>query len=221
MDRSDEPSWATVLRALYNGERSTVKRSPAKDRKVLRSEQIFDRIDLNQEEVDNAVEYLIDANLIEEGQSRTDPYRLTNRGFEIAHQRAINNRQMNREDQRSQRQHGINRAVAYLTIGLLLVGLFDLFVSGYSNIGTADWQISLMMVLAGVVVLQIIWTVGKEEVLFEEDRKAVNFTTIVSSSVRGLYERLIKNLSKADKDRKEGEGSKEDGKEREKEIHGS
>lgn len=87
---------------------------------------------------------------------------LTPRGFSVVHQRRMQERQDSREDnrlerqenlenKRAKRQHEINRAIAFLTLGLMVVTVIDSAVRAF--VGKGAYDHAFQTVFAGLVLV--------------------------------------------------------------------
>ena len=128
---TDEPDWSILLRTLYEDERSRFNRNVETGGSLPRDHILAGETGLGYERTNEAVQYLRDAGLLETT-AKGKRFKITKKGFEVAHERRMQNRRDRREDQRirqqeesedqrAKRQHEVNLAVATLTLGLMLV----------------------------------------------------------------------------------------------------
>jgi len=89
----------------------------------------------DRETVERVLEYMTDVGLLRgygvNSSDGTYIYALTKRGFDIAHERKLREQRKKREERQSLRQDRINRSVAYLTLGLVLIGAVDTTVRAF------------------------------------------------------------------------------------------
>lgn len=163
---SKEPNWTAVLRTLYNHEITIDVQMT--DRAV--AVKVAKLTGLDPESVSAAITDLTEIGLVETehkelGERGYNKIRLTERGFQIAHEREMNTQQEEREDDRIERQNEINRAIGFLTVGLLVTTLFDTVVAAelQSNLQLLTPQTIVLVDL--VLVLAIIGAISRSGVL--------------------------------------------------------
>lgn len=136
MDIDDDErnqNWSALLRAFYEEETAGVeyptggnaRRYVAEDNQFIQQ-----KTSLTPDEANEAVEYLLEVDLLTRGTDQR--YVMSDEGFQVAHERWIQEQEDQRirkqevnEDQRAQRQHEVNRAIALLSLGLLVVTVID------------------------------------------------------------------------------------------------
>jgi len=171
---SYEPDWAFILGYIYDNQMKEVGASLKNHEQVEvnRHSYIQNKLQMDESEVKDAFEYMLQAGLVD-AHSKGSPLRLTPRGFEVAHERRMQRlqerredrrlerqqefenkrveRQEKREDRRSKRQHEVNRAVAFLTLGLVAVSVLDSAVRAF--VGDGEISAAYSTVLVGLVML--------------------------------------------------------------------
>lgn len=86
----EDPDWATVLQAIYRSNNGEIF-WPLEDDKM---DQTIEETDLTQEEEDRAISYLHEIGLLEHAnRDRGRPRELTQKGFDVAHEREMRNKQ--------------------------------------------------------------------------------------------------------------------------------
>ncbi len=171
---ADEPTWASILELLYQGQQQQIRRKEdAHDNTVICRDELCDELDLSYPEVDDALTFMEAAGLLKPESSRSANFTLTPQGFKVAHERVLEKDRHSREDkrlerqqtfedrrvgwqeerelQRSKRQHDVNRAVAFLTLGLISITLIDTTVRTFVRMGVFD--VAFVIILIGLFAL--------------------------------------------------------------------
>lgn len=150
----EEPTWAVILRAIYEKAMAGGEFDKHGNHKMLRKAAIADEVDRDQEEVGQTLSQMEDQGLVNEpSQNLGKGYTLTEKGFDVAHNRELRRqeqkrerereeRQYRREQQRDKRQHGVNRAIGYLTLGLVLTGVLQMTIAALLGIGSLSFSIT-------------------------------------------------------------------------------
>ncbi|MDY7081949.1 MAG: hypothetical protein SXQ77_05965, partial [Halobacteria archaeon] len=110
----------------------------------------------------------------------SDSYILTEKGFEVSHgrelkkqeqeyQKKLQKRQEELEEKITERQNKVNKAIAVLTLGLLGVSTFDLWIKGARIMNLSNSLIWTSMGLGAVITIVIGIVLFKEGLLFPED----------------------------------------------------
>lgn len=122
--KKEEPVWAAVLHALYEKGMTGESFDEYGYHKFLRNRAIAEEIEREPADVTRAVSEMIDKNLINDVPTgrESQGYNLTAKGFDVAHTRSLRRQQQQREKRRDQRQHEVNRAIGFLTLGLVFIG---------------------------------------------------------------------------------------------------
>ncbi|ELY86152.1 hypothetical protein [Natrialba taiwanensis] len=175
---TDKPNWALVLEEMYEcgdelmldveylEEEKTRPEDYDTKNQFNRVRMIKERTGLSVSEIIDSLRYLHDIGLIqrhEVGGDLDDRVGLSNQGFKIAHQRKMQQVQMNEEDQRIQSQNKVNTAIGFLTLGILFATYADTTLSLLYDTGASESTISVGMVINGVIVLFtafVIWRTG-------------------------------------------------------------
>jgi len=166
MVSSDEPDWAVLLRQLYEDEQFRIRVAEEGHNLVHESDDIHEEIPFGKNRIDEAIQSLLDVGLLEKESEQY--YQLTQYGFEVAHERAMDQRQAYRNQSQAKRQLKINRAGVYVSIGILLIGLFRFITFAYDMLGVSDFGILSSVIVGTGMVIAIIRVIAKEELLFEE-----------------------------------------------------
>jgi hypothetical protein len=80
---------------------------------------------MTDEDVDTGMKFLVETGMVSFVERSRGTYALTEKGFSVAHDRVVREDQLAEEQTRAERQHDVNRAVAFLTLGLMTVTVFD------------------------------------------------------------------------------------------------
>lgn len=144
----DEPNWATVLEWMHDNEISYINPD-------YLGKRIQDDLGLSDDEIEDSLRYLSQSEIIVMGENGFY-YRLSEKGFEVAHDRKMMKHQTKQEDVRSKRQHDVNRGVAFLTLGLMTVTIIDSAVRtfvGMESYWTALSAVGMGMLLTLLFIL--------------------------------------------------------------------
>jgi hypothetical protein len=186
-DQREIKDWERVLKAMYETEQSFIKRDST--HMIPMDHRLFDYLDLDHTEVVDAVEYLKDAGLIDyvtksSSDRNQSEYVLTDAGFKVIHdlelvrwkegiEEARIERELEEEDRRAKRQHRVNRAIAFLTLGLMLVTVIDTAVR--ATVGVMNNDIGWVLTSIGLIVVGLFAFVMNRYGLFDaydEDQRA-------------------------------------------------
>lgn len=96
---------------------------------------------------------------------RDDRFVLTERGFDRAQELALERQQSRREETRETRSRQFSRAGVYVSIGILLVGLFQFLASIYTQLGVPDVGLVLAGVIGGGIALYLVVSAVTDELL--------------------------------------------------------
>jgi F0F1-type ATP synthase assembly protein I len=176
-----EPNWANVLETLYESQLKEIKsRDDPHDTTAVSRDELDGELDLTLHEIKESLDYMETAGLLQLTDTVHDIYVLTPKGFQVAHERRMQKRRDDREDQRlerqqefeenrvdhqearederAKRQHEVNRAVAFLTLGLMTVTVIGatirIFVAQQSY--TAAYStiiVGLILIVASAAIL--------------------------------------------------------------------
>lgn len=127
----EEPKWAVVLRAIYENKMAGHDFLDYGFDELDRQKAIAEETGLEHKEVSNTITQMVNQGLIN-GIPSNDPfqgYTLTKKGFDVAHTRALRRQEQRREQNRDKRQHGVNRAIGFLTVGLLFTGFLQAWIA--------------------------------------------------------------------------------------------
>jgi hypothetical protein len=131
----DEKNWEVALKTLYMNEKGVPK--------ALATEQVIEKnTALDDEEAGEAIEYLKRMGLINpEGMGG---HELTEKGFDVAHQRALREERLDHENELAEQRETVNAVIAYLTLALVAVTAIDTAVRAFVGIGeTSKWVLAL------------------------------------------------------------------------------
>ena len=160
-DDERNENWSALLRAFYEDETAGIEypTGGGVERYVAENNQfVRQKTSLTSDEADEAVEYLIEVDLLTRGKNQR--WVMSSEGFQVAHERWIQQQEDQRirkqeanENQRARRQHEVNRAIAFLSLGLLVVTVLDsttrifvgmeAYIGGFLTIG-----LGLLFILA-------------------------------------------------------------------------
>lgn len=149
----DRLPWPEVLDLLYSGRRF-------RQLERIESEDEFIHILSEETEIEGGLDieallYMERIGLVEKDQSKEGylgPFRLTEKGFDVAHEMRLREEHQNREKRWNQKQLKMSQAISFLTFGLLTVGVLQSIVVTMSDNGFWHWQ-SHAVVLVGVFIL--------------------------------------------------------------------
>lgn len=82
-----------------------------------------------------------------------ETYRLTETGFNVAHDLRVQRHQRNYEKNQDKRSHEVNRAIAILTLGLVSVGVVQVGSRAAVEIHSGWWQVYFWVGVGILVVL--------------------------------------------------------------------
>lgn len=163
----NEPDWTLILERLYHGEQKQIqKQKDPHDDTIITTDEIYEGYDLNYTEIDNILEYLDTAGLIQETDKYSDEYVLTPRGFQVIHDRVMMEKKEEyedkrmeerekQEDRRIQSQNEVNSAVGYLTLGLLFVTFAHTVVIAMIEKGAGVFVLSILLVVESIIIVGI------------------------------------------------------------------
>jgi len=151
------PDWEQILLKIYeeqNGELDVTHNStskPSVSRKSVASD-----MGLNELEKREAFDFMHKSGLI--APNRNDRFQITPKGFEVAHELRMLERQEEQQDDRSKQQRKVNMAVGYLTVGLLAVNSFSpiIVASDFESPVNPLYFVGVNLV-AVIVVLYYLW----------------------------------------------------------------
>lgn len=161
--QGDEPNWAKILDQMYTTWRAVASRASEDDDLEY---DVYPPLgkNIDAEETQKALKYLETRELIEEFREYGE-MRLTETGLRIAHERHLEKERSKREEQRAayeksrdQRQHDVNRAIALLTLGLVLVGTLQAAATATVGAGLNE-VVSFIPAALGFVSLFILGTI--------------------------------------------------------------
>lgn len=157
-------NWSALLRAFYEHEKAGVEYPTGGNvtRYVAEDNQfIQQKTSLTPDEANKAIEYLIEVDLLTRGSDQR--HVMSDEGFQVAHQRWIQEQEDQRireqeanENQRARRQHEVNRAIAFLSLGLLVVTVIDSVTRVY--VGMESYTNAFLAVGTGLLFI-IVFTV--------------------------------------------------------------
>ena len=145
-----EPTWAVVLHALYEKGMAGGEFDKYGKAEIHRKQAIAEEADRDRPEVIRALKQMENQRLINRPPAnRKKGYTLTKKGFDVAHTRELRRQEQRREQKRAEReqkrdkrQHGVNRAIGYLTLGLVLTGVLQMTIAAILGIGSLSLSIA-------------------------------------------------------------------------------
>lgn len=138
-----EPTWAVVLHTLYENTMAGGEFDEYGYHRMSRNAAIANEVDRDRGEVVRSLSQMENQGLINEpNRNIGQGYTLTEKGFDVAHSRELRRQEQRREQQRDKRQHGVNRAIGYLTLGLVLTGVLQMTITALLGIGSLSFSIS-------------------------------------------------------------------------------
>jgi uncharacterized membrane protein YcjF (UPF0283 family) len=137
-----EPDWAQVLQAIYRSNNGEIF-WPRGDDEI---DQTIEGTDLTQEEEDDAIVYLHEIELIEHAdRDRGRPRRLTQKGFEVAHERELRNQ-----------QEIHNRVLAAFTVLVGISALVQAVSVVATQTGPMQWILGFISVTGALAFLYVL-----------------------------------------------------------------
>jgi hypothetical protein len=161
MDEIVKPKWVDLLLALHRSDRFRIRGSSEDSRLVAQDDPILDNADIDPAMADELVVRLTRIGLLESNES--GDFVLTERGFDRAQELALDYRQTIRRTEQKRRQRTLSRAGVFVSIGILLLGLFRLFAFVAQQIGLSDDSLVLSSVVSLGVVVYVIRTITAAE----------------------------------------------------------
>lgn len=144
--------WEQITLYLYENQ-TTIDEPPkrAKDEVIGK---IAEGTEYSSEDVRDTLDYMRDVGLIEELKSNTGagPYGLSEKGFQVAHDKKLDDRRIQHEEKVALRQSKIEKLLTKFTGYLVLVGVIQALVS----LAQADSGVFLTVVL-GVVIMILVY----------------------------------------------------------------
>ena len=160
----EEPVWAQTLRVLYENGMQDGTFDEYGYSELARQHAIAEELNKRPVEVARALRSMEGLDLIDGVPSnRRQGYTLTEKGFSVAHSRSLRRHEQELEDSRNKRQHNVNRAIGFLTLGLVLVGLIQATVSALRGNSAPLWETNAVLgvgVLVVVVIGLLLWQSG-------------------------------------------------------------
>lgn len=158
----EEPTWAVVLHALYENKMAGSDFDKYGYHRMSRNIAIADEVDRNQEEITLSLSQMSNQGLVNKPSRNTGKgYTLTEKGFDVAHTRDLRRQEQRREQKRDKRQHEVNRAIGFLTIGLLFTGLLQAWIAALIG---KEAQVSFVI---GTLLVGFIIVVGITVILWK------------------------------------------------------
>lgn len=154
----EEPTWAVVLNSLYKTRLAGEEFH--EDRRIV---ILADEIGRSKTEISNVLSQMSDQGLINIPSSYKESLTLTEKGFDVAHTRELRRQEQRREQKRDKRQHDVNRAIGFLTVGLLFTGFLQAWIAALVGEEARLLFINGALLLGfGVVVgiAVLLWTSG-------------------------------------------------------------
>ncbi|MBP1986205.1 hypothetical protein [Halolamina salifodinae] len=147
----EEPDWATVLQAIYRSDNGAIF-WPREDDTI---DSTIEETDLSQEEEDDAISYLHNIGLIEHAdRDRGRPRRLTQKGFDIAHERELRNQQETH-----------NRILSAFTVLVGISALVQAVSVVSTESGPMQWILGFISVTGALAFVYVLK--GKAEIFTE------------------------------------------------------
>jgi len=101
-----------------------------------------------------------------------DIYDLSSKGFDVAHDIRMKNSRERKQDQRASAQHDVNRAIGFLTLGLLFINLTNAILQAVVDLDYPQLAVGSLFVVNFVVVVAIAGLVYKSGLLTEDSPEA-------------------------------------------------
>jgi len=125
MPRQD---WAAILDAIYEGE--IMLTNPIWDYSENESafEEIKEKTSLNKSSITSSIKYMSAVGLLEKVSEDREVIGLSKKGFQVAHEREIAERQHQQVQKQGRQQIKSNYAVAFFTFGLLAIAAAEALI---------------------------------------------------------------------------------------------
>lgn len=168
----EEPTWVVVLLALYENGMAGESFDKYGYQELPRNKAIAEEVNRESAEVGRAIQELKRQNLVNGVPSgrESQGYTLTPDGFEVAYERDLKRQERRRERNRDKRQHEVNRAIGFLTVGLLVTGFLQAVISAQASHETGLLEMNFTLLIGGIVVVGIAGMLGYSGMLASWDR---------------------------------------------------
>jgi DNA-binding MarR family transcriptional regulator len=153
-----EPTWAVTLQALYEKGMAGDTFDKYGYHPLSRQIAIAEEVGRDSSEVARSISKMIDVGLINDVPiaQRRRGYTLTEKGFDVAHNRSLQKQEKRREQKMEKRQYDANRAIGVLTLGLVFVGVLRATISALVGTDAEHQFIHLTLVIGSIVVVVLV-----------------------------------------------------------------
>lgn len=142
-----EDGWEEVLEKMYSDEEPR-----------LTEGEISERAGLTESETKKTMKFLIEAGLVEKKLKGSTEYVLTAKGFDVAHERMMRRERIEHDREIGEQQDRTNRAIALLTVGLVLVTSLDSLVRALVGRQQDEWAvgIAIVSIIVAVILVRVV-----------------------------------------------------------------
>lgn len=165
----NDPLWPEVLDWMYSHRISPQYFDRMDEHSSeVQLRRVSEVIDEDVETAEETLEYMSEVGLLEEfllPRSGKSIFGLSERGFEVAHDRQLAKHRAEREIWRDERQNSINKGIAVLTLGLILIGAIDTTVRAGVGSGFSPNMLMILVMIGWFSTLAIVVILWKAELL--------------------------------------------------------
>jgi len=153
------PDWQRVILKLYENQQRemNVSLQMGGTAKGRRGHTIASEMDIERSELEDAVEFMHATGLVF-AESRGKKFKITPKGFEVAHEIRMQQLQQEQEDTRARRQQKVNMGVGFLTVGLLIANLLSplIVASGWESPIPVGFIVGIDVIAIAVVLYYLV-----------------------------------------------------------------
>jgi cation transport ATPase len=148
-------NWEVVLKEMYENEMYKVNSD---------NEHLNKNTHLSKKEINNAINYAQRAGLLE---FRGGGYLLTSKGFEVFDERKQREERIEHDREMNEQRDQTNRAIAFLTIGLVLVTSVDTVVRAMVGRQWGRWA-TVFAMISVIVAAVLVREIYQADMIFQE-----------------------------------------------------
>lgn len=160
----EKPNWAILLNNLYRQEQSRFDRNQGSGGALTEDHPLIHQTGLTREELNKSIQYLRDSGLLRTTGS-SDKFVLTEKGFEVAHERHNQSWSERLQSERIEDQNDVNRAIGFLTLGVLFFAFTDSTFYVISQTATPEWGYFVGLIVNFLAFIVILVLLQKAEML--------------------------------------------------------
>jgi len=186
---STEPDWEEILLLMYDTRQSVYTPAtidPESDAATRLSAEynLFAQTDHSQSELADIIQFMRETELIwKSGEIDVhdpkgddgiiDLYDLSSKGFDVAHDIRMRKSQQRKEDERVSAQNDVNRAIGFLTLGLLFINLTNAFLQAVIDLDYPQLAVGSLFLVNVMTVVAIAALVYRSGLLTVKDPSPV------------------------------------------------